>query len=216
MKTFTYHYLLANEKLVPLKEKIEIILKETETTVLMKLEPVPVDVVIMHCPYRTIPEIGIVGSYTREAKLIEIILDVGHRHLGENIEEEIRRAFAHEYMHAVREEYVQFENGTLLDAMVSEGLTQNFEIEANPDLKPAMYATHLSDEELKGALKKAESYFDTKNYDYNAWFFGDEEQGIKRWTGYSLGYSLVQQKMKKEAKLASELVRVDSREFINV
>jgi hypothetical protein len=214
MNTFTHRYLLANEKLIPFQEKIEEVLDGVEEEVLEKLEAVPVDVVIKHGPYLTIPELGIVGRYTREAKLIEIALDVDHEHLKENLEEELKRTLAHEYMHAVREEYVQWENGTLLDGIISEGLTQSFELEVNPELEPAIYATHLSEEELEASWQKIQPELNKKEYDYNAWFFGDEEKGIKRWTGYSLGYWLVQKKMEETGKRASELVKCGSKNFL--
>ena len=87
-------------------------------------------------------------------------------------------------------------------------------ISTNPELKHAIYATHLSEEELQKAWKRVQSELDKKEYDYNAWFFGDEERRIKRWTGYSLGYWLVQKKMKESGKQASELVTIESKNLI--
>ncbi len=214
MKNFTHHYLLSNKKIEPFKDRIESALKSAEEKTLKKLQEITVDVVIMHCPHKTIPELGIVGSYTKEVRLIEIAIDVNNEYLKENLEEEIERTFAHEYMHAAREEYLQSEKGTLLEAFVSEGLCQSFEIEINPHTKPAIYATYLSEKELQDAFDKAKPLFNETQYDHNTWFFGNEEKGIKKWIGYSLGYWLVRQKMKKDGKMASELVGVESKEFV--
>jgi len=213
MTTFTHHYLTANKKLLPIKDQIEGILLSAEKRILNKLEKVEVDVVISHHPSVVIPEFGISGKYTKEIRLIELMLDTEHQYLLKNLKEEITRSLSHEYMHAVREEYVPWEDGTLLDSMVAEGLTQSFEIEVQPGIKPPMYATNLNESELNAAWEKVKPLLQEEDYDYQAWFFGSDE--IKRWTGYSLGYWLVQNKMRKDGNKASDLVQTPSNDFIN-
>lgn len=212
MSTITYHYLLANKKLIESKNRISEILLTAQETVLGKLPTYELDLIVSHQPSKVIPELGIMGSYSREARTIEIILDIDHENLRANFVSELTSTFAHEYMHVAREEHVQWENGTFLDAMIAEGLSQSFELETQPKQKPSMYAINLSDEEIRDAWQKAQPILDHIEYDFSSWFFGNEE--IKRWTGYSLGYWLVQKKIAATGLQASELVQLNSSEFV--
>ena len=122
------------------------------------------------------------------------------------------RTLIHEYMHVVREEYVPWENGTLLDSLVAEGLAQSFEVEVQPDLLPSIYTTAFSEDELNDLWDKAKTILDQRGWINDEWFFGSDN--IKRWSGYSLGFKLVQDKIKESGLKASGLYKLPSVAFL--
>ncbi len=211
MRNFNYEFLKSNTALSELEGGIQRVLDAVEESIVSIVEAVKTEVVVEHNPEKYIPELGIGGQYTKAENRINIYLDLTNSHLKENLEQEISRTFVHEYMHALREQYVSWENGTLLDALIAEGLTQSFEIEVLPTLKPALYATAFTEEELRELWNKAKPVLQEKNI-IDDWFFGGN--GIKKWTGYSLGYKLVQDKIKESGLKASQLYKLPSTDFL--
>lgn len=211
MKNFNYKFLKSNTTLSELENDIRKILDTVGEKAVSVTEAVKTGVVIEHNPENCIPELGIGGQYTKASNLINIYLDLTNSHLRENLEQEVSRTFVHEYMHALREQYVSWENGTLLDALIAEGLTQSFEVEVQPNLPPSIYATALTPEELTEAWTKAKDILDQQEYS-DEWFFGGDE--IKKWTGYSLGYKLVQDKIKQNGLKASQLYKLQSPDIL--
>ena len=49
----------------------------------------------------------------------------------------------------------------------------------------------LTAEEAATLLARAREEYDDARYDHVAWFFGNDELGIPRWAGYTLGFKLV-------------------------
>lgn len=115
-------------------------------------------------------------------------------------------------MHVVREQYVPWENGTFLDSLIAEGLTQSFEIEVQPELPPSIYATAFTEDELDNLWNKAKHILDQRGWANAEWFFGGEN--VKRWSGYSLGFKLVQDKIKHSGLKASQLYKLPSQDFL--
>lgn len=212
MQTFHYHFLKTNKELEAVVGQMRNIFDVTAKKVISLTEEVETDIVVRHSPQNTIPELGISGQYTKDARCIDVYLDLNNTHLKDNFEIEVTRTLIHEYMHVVREQYVPWENGTLLDSLVAEGLTQSFEIEVQPELPPSIYATSLSEEELNNLWNKAKSILNQRGWINDEWFFGSDD--IKRWSGYSLGFKLVQDKIKKSGLKPSELYKLPSTDFI--
>lgn len=212
MQNFHYHFLQTNIELGKVADQMREIFNITANKIIPLTEQVETDIVVRHSPQNAIPELGISGQYTKDARCIDVYVDLNNTHLKNNFEMEVVRTFIHEYMHVVRERYVPWENGTLLDSLIAEGLTQNFEIEVQPDLPPSIYATTLKEEELRGLWNKAKAILDQRGWANDEWFFGSES--IKRWSGYSLGFKLVQDKIKKSGLKASELYKLPSKEFL--
>ncbi len=169
------------------------------------------DVVLILDAEKTIPELGIGGNYRKEYNCISIYIDPEHKHIQENYAEEILKSFAHEYIHATREQKIPWENCTLLEALISEGLAQNFEFEITG--KKPLYASSLSETEILENFKKSELLLNETNFDYSEWFFGSGTE-IKKWTGYALGFWLVEKYCNKVSKKPHELVHQPSNEFI--
>lgn len=212
MQIFHYHFLKTNKKLTEIAEQMREIFDATTEKVVSLTEEVETDIVVRHSPQNAIPELGISGQYTKDARCIDVYVDLNNSHLKKNFETEVARTLIHEYMHVVREQYVPWENGTLLDSLIAEGLTQSFEIEVQPELSPSIYATSFSKEELDDLWSKAKDILDQRGWINDEWFFGSDE--IKRWSGYSLGFKLVQNKIKESGLEASELYKLPSAEFI--
>jgi hypothetical protein len=212
MKSFYYHILKSNSELQRVTESILDTLKRTEQTIVNLTEFVDTDVVIRNSPQNTIPELGISGQYTKDANCIDIYVDLNHDHLQANFASEIARTFIHEYMHALRENYVPWDNGTLFDSLIAEGLTQSFEIEVQPNLTPSIYATEITGNELEELWISAQPFLSQRGWDNDEWFFGGEN--IKRWSGYSLGFKLVQTKITESGLPASKLYKLPTVDFL--
>lgn len=195
-----------------LKQAKEVLVKAEERV--HKVLPIfPLNVFLEDNLEKAIPELGICGQFIKAKNQLNIWIDSSNQNLKNNFEEEVTRTFAHEYMHAYREQKISWENGTFLDSLVSEGLSQNFELEIWIGGKLPIYATQLSEEEIKIAWKRVRPLLYGHEYDFDSWFFGSEKDSIKRWTGYSLGFWLVKKYMEKTGKKASELAQEDSEKF---
>jgi hypothetical protein len=212
MRNFHYHILETNNPLSLVRSTLIEVFDKLAGKIVAATESVETDVVVRHSPSHTIPELGISGQYTKEARCIDIYVDIEHPNLLAHFKDEVSRTFVHEYMHVVREQYVVWENGTLLDSLIAEGLTQSFELEMLPQVPPSIYATALTEIELESAWNKAKTILDQRGYENDEWFYGNDT--IKRWSGYSLGFKLVQDKIESSGKKASELYTLPSVEFL--
>lgn len=212
MHTFHYHFLKTNTELQNVADQMREIFRTTAAQSVQLTEEVETDIVVRYSPQNTIPELGISGQYTRDARCIDIFVDLNNPHLKNNFETEVARTLIHEYMHVVREQYVPWENGTLLDSLVAEGLTLSFEMEVQPDLPPSIYATAVAEDKLDHLWNIAKDILDQRGWVNDEWFFGNDE--IKRWSGYSLGFKLVQDKIAESGVPASGLYRLPSVDFL--
>jgi hypothetical protein len=213
MQTFHYHFLETNKELKVVADRMREIFDVTADRVVSITEEVETDIVIRHSPQNSIPELGISGQYSKEARCIDINLDLDNVHLKKNFETEVARTLIHEYMHVVREQYIPWENGTLLDSLIAEGLTQSFELEVQSELPPSIYSTFFTDKEVDDLWNKAKAILDQRGLVNDEWFFGGDN--IKRWSGYSLGFKLVQDKIKESGLKPSELYKLPSAEFLD-
>lgn len=212
MHNFHYHFLKTNKELAAVARQMQDIFDTALQHAVSLTETVETDIVVRHSPQNTIPELGISGQYTKAARCIDIFVNLQNAHFQEHFAAEVARTFTHEYMHVVREEYVLWENGTLLESLVAEGLTQSFEIEVQPELAPSIYATALTTDEVKTWWQKVQEQLEQRGWDNDAWFFGGE--GIPRWAGYSLGFKLVQDKIECSGMPPSELYRLPATDFL--
>ena len=212
MQNFHYHFLKTNNELALIADDLRKIFDSTLEKVVSLTEEVETDIVVRHSPQGVILELGISGQYTNDARCIDVYLDLGNTHLKDHLETEVARTLIHEYMHVVREQYIPWENGTLLDSLIAEGLTQSFEIEVQPDLPPSIYANALTDAELVDLWSTAKAKLNQRGCLNDEWFFGGEN--IKRWSGYSLGFKLVQDKIRESRLKASELYKLSSNDFL--
>lgn len=172
-----------------------------------------VEIIIGVDDLQTIPETGVGGSTENPHKVL-VWIDAEHPNVQNNIEKEIQSTVTHELHHAMRNRLYPWP-GTLLDDVIGEGLADHFDIEINGQ-RPKPWSHALSDSELVSYREKAEPYFFERNTedDYYKWVLGSEKDGIPHWAGYALGFQLVEDYLSKTGKKASELVSLESSEFL--
>jgi uncharacterized protein YjaZ len=132
-----------------------------------------------------IPEMGI-GGRTNGPGDIQIVLNPDSAAMPRSLSTELFPMLAHEMHHAMRFRTVGY-GQNLLEAMVTEGLADQFAIEV-AGIDPPIWSMALSEAELEVWSKRArEEWFETP-YDHDAWFFGTRD--IPRWTGYAIGFDM--------------------------
>ncbi|MBI2442730.1 MAG: hypothetical protein HYV40_02335 [Candidatus Levybacteria bacterium] len=153
-------------------------------------------------PKGAIPEYGIGGfadiAYIHERIVMSaaIYLDPFSPHREKAMRERLERAIAHELDHLKRMQYF-WKPSTLLDAVAFEGLAEHFEIEMTGG-EPSLEVTALSSLQVQELLARAGNELTKEDFlqKWEAWYFGSEEEGIPRWTVYSLGFYVVGEYLK--------------------
>lgn len=202
------HILRKSARLTSFEDQIQFAFKEAIKRVEGKIRLSGVDVIICDNPDAAIPETG-VGGYAPSAHLLYVSIDPGHPGLTERLKTEILSTLAHELHHCARWESVGY-GKTLLEACISEGLADHFDIEVNGG-EPKPWSIALQEEELEKAMAAAKEVFDAE-YDENEWFWGTGD--FPRWAAYSIGFALVANHIDKTGKSAGELVGINAQEFI--
>jgi len=172
-----------------------------------------VDIVFYDNPYGAIPHLGI-GAHTLNPHLVCISLDPDFSHFEKTIKEETARTLAHELHHCIRWQNHSSMYATLLDAMITEGLADHFDIEIT-NKKPQAWDTALASKQYNRLSIKAEREYRNKNYNHYEWFFGSKRKSIPKWTGYTIGFNIVGEYLKKHPdKKPSQLYAVQTEGFI--
>lgn len=208
------HILNASGKLTPYIKEIENIFDKTVGKVTDKVPVSNVDIVIVDNPFYAIPEIGI-GGHTITANYIVISLDHEFSNFKKTLKLELVDTLAHELCHAARWQKIEYPYNNLLEALITEGLADHFanEITKREDLH--LWDRALASGQINKLLKKAKEEYFNKNYTHDEWFFGSQEKGIPRWTGYTLGFNLVADYLKKNPhKKPSQGHSLKAEEFI--
>lgn len=207
------HILQKSSRLNPYKKKIQSAFVEVIKKIEHAIELPEVDIVVADNPTATIPETG-VGGFCVTPHLICIWIKPDFDNLYKTIQHEIKHTIAHETHHAARSVALSRIKARLIDAFIAEGLADHFDIQIN-NSKPRPWSVALGKAEIQKYFQKAKTseLFLTK-YDHSLWFFGSRRKEIPRWTGYSIGFALVETYMKKTGKKASELVQTPSLSFI--
>lgn len=169
------------------------------------------DILIDDDANSTIPETG-VGGFT-DSNSIFIHIDPNFKEIEKDLEVKIKRTFTHEFNHVIRNQYFPWDEATLLEAFITEGLADHFDIEINGG-EPYPWSLALSKEEFVFYLNPNSEELFSKDFDYGTWFFGSNSPKIPKWAGYSIGFYLVKNYMHKTGKSASELVNVSAENFL--
>lgn len=177
------HVLNAGGQLAPeLSGSVEAVARDALDRHAARLNLDGVDVVIHVSPW-TIPETGMVGN-TPDGYSVHVALTPQNPHFMASWARELPATLAHELHHARR--WRSEGLGTLLGALVFEGLAQHYEMEERGEMP--LYARSTVD--LEALWTRASQQLDGP-YDHQAWFFGSAGQGLPRWGGYALGFELV-------------------------
>lgn len=193
-----------------MQKQIEDKIKEFQIYLDTLLPDVKTDIVVIENSDQVIPETGMSGEYKSDG--IYIYFDSKSENLKTNLDKEVKRSFSHEYMHAYREKFAKWDSDNTYECLFAEGLTQNFEQEAFPELMPASYSVSVSESEQLKILKRIN---DGEKFNYYDLFFGNEELGIPWWTGYSLSYGLVNKFCGSQNRKPSQVANDNLSEFIS-
>lgn len=173
-------------RLAAQRPPIEEVVRETLARVrpLLPVDGVTIFVQAGNASTSVIPEIGIGGRADRGA--VRLTFDPESPFLAASIEAELSPMLAHELHHVARIRAIGYGNH-LLGAMISEGLADQFAVEA-AGIDPPLWSTALDSGQLATWTSRArEQWFDA-GYDHSAWFFGTGE--IPRWAGYTIGFRM--------------------------
>ena len=206
--SISFHILDAGGRLEKFQVQISDSLRVGLEHIEQELSLPSIDVVVVDDPHSAIPETGVGGS-APTAHLLYIYVDPEFTDLDKTLDFEIRSTLAHELHHCARWANIGY-GSTLLEAIVSEGLADHFDIEINGGV-PKLWDTAIQREGLETLLEMAKLEFTNSDYDHAAWFYGSAK--IPRWAGYSLGFKLVGDYMQKTQKKASELVSEPASSF---
>ncbi len=202
----------ASGRLGPYLSSIRKSAQEAVSKIEAKIPLTGVDVVICDNPRATIPHLGI-GGQTVTSNLVIVSLNPSSKFLINKIEEAILRTLAHELNHCARWECVGY-GKTLLEAMISEGLADHFDEEISKG-EPQSWSKSLSLRQIERFLGLAKEDLHNKNYNHTDWFFGSKTKKIPKWTGYSLGYYLVEEYLKRNSgKQPSDIYNLTALQFI--
>lgn len=207
-----FHTLKQAHKLNPhttlINQVSNLAVKEVATKIPIK----NVDIVFYANPSAAIPELGI-GGYAATPYTIFISLDPSNKNLKQNIKSYLPGTIAHELYHCIRGQSLPSRKHNLLEAMITEGLSDLFAIESTHN-RPYPWDTALTPTQLKNLLAKAKRECFRQKYNHHDWFFGSKSRKIPRWTGYTLGYNLVKQYLEEHPKTKpSTLYNQPAREF---
>lgn len=203
------HILKASDRLNPFEQEIRGAFEFALAQIEERLKLPSVDVIVVDNPDAAIPETG-VGGFAPTAHLLYMSVDPNHSDLKNNIATETKSTVAHELHHCARWQAVGY-GKTLLEAIVSEGLADHFDLEINGG-QPKPWSIAVQGEVLAKLKERARAEYHNQNYNHWAWFFGSDD--IPRWAAYSLGFQIVKEYLQKTGKSAAKLVGEDAKAFV--
>lgn len=185
---------------------------ETTSKAKRRLPLHDIDIVFYISSDETIEELGI-GGYSPTAHTILIYLNPDFSDFDKTINEYIKRILAHELYHCMRWKNPGYGN-TLLEALISEGLADHFDIEINKT-EPIFWNLALTAEQITSIKEKAEKDYNNKKYNHYEWFYGSNEKSIPKYAGYALGFKIVGDYLKLHPdKRPSNIYAVRAEEFL--
>jgi len=137
--------------------------------------------------------------------------------LNEYSKKSIENTVAHELNHTIYyyHHYDDFNNYTLLDEILLEGLAENFrEQYFNPEV--SKWAGALNKDEAFEILKELKDILESRDQKViKEFLFGNDK--YQRWTGYSVGYWLVKEFINRNKNLSwDELMKTNLKRFIEI
>ena len=151
-----------------------------------------------------------IGGFAPDGFNTDIAINLSFPNLDDVLVERLALTTAHELHHNARWRGPGY-GTTLLQSMISEGLADHFAVETlGVPLPP--WSRALSDADVERLLDRARPELDSSSFDRSGWFFGSRAD-IPVWTGYTLGYRLVERFQATDGRSAAELVNTDANAF---
>lgn len=147
-----------------------------------------------------------VGGYAPSAEFVAIAVEPDNPEFV-HWRDRIPATVAHELNHAARWRTPGY-GRTLLECLVSEGLAVAYETELFGKEPP--YSHPCGD--LQEFWEAAQPLLDRTDYNHARWFFGNGD--LPRWTGYALGYELVQRFVAAENMTVREATGLHATDFL--
>lgn len=191
--------------------KLRAVVEESVHDVERLLDVGRVDIRVMVGPRRSISSRGD-GGYTDPASgTVKIWLDPGFRDFRWTLSSSMPLTVAHELHHSARVQRGPGYGATLRQAIVTEGLADMFSLEVYPRAARPPWTSALPRQSLcKWWERASKEFMEGRSYDHSLWFFGRGER-VPRWTGYTLGYELVEAYLAEQpTRSAAELVDVEA------
>lgn len=204
-----FHCLNTSGKLDKYKNKIIDKAKESMNIIRGFIPIDNVDIVIRYSETAILTILG----YSPDANTIYLSIDTQNQNIESIIDSQILRTLSHESHHCLRWRDPGY-GETLYEAMVTEGLADHFDIEITGN-EPQPWSIVLTDEKLQEMEQKAKAFYWSK-YDHNLWFYGTNASEIPNWTGYSLGFKIIDEYLKISHEKPSKLFSKSAREIYNV
>jgi uncharacterized protein YjaZ len=152
-----------------------------------------------------------IGGFTPNGHTVDIYVDPSFPALAAVLPDRLRFIASHELHHAKRWRGPGY-GRTLLEAMVSEGLADRFAVELLGSAAPP-WSEAFPRSQNSAFLELARPEMDSTAYDHDRWFFGASAPP-PRWTGYTLGYRLVEAyQAAHPGATAAQLVNVPAAQF---
>ncbi|MGF1695324.1 DUF2268 domain-containing protein [Vibrio kyushuensis] len=153
-----------------------------------------------------------IGGFALNAHRVEIFLDSTRSDLESVIERELTAVLGHEINHAIRKGH-GYKNITLLDDLVMEGLACHFETVINGGEASSMF--HEMDEiDWVILYDSMKPLLASSSFPFNELFLGENPNKYPRYAGYWVGYNLVTSYVSDTGTSATELVKLNPKEFI--
>lgn len=204
------HFLEANKKLtkhIPLMRELALPALRQITKLLPFKQSV--DVVVHHEYYG---RCGLtVSGEAPTPNVAYIHVDPSRKYFRKELRKHLVGVLAHELHHSCRHQGPGC-GKTLLEMIVSEGLACHFEEEIT-GVKSNVIPARFSEDKLHRLYKRAGKEWDSKSYDHDAWFFGNEKARIPAQAGYILGYDLTIEAVAKFS--AAGLVHWSAKDIIS-
>lgn len=133
-----------------------------------------------------IPQFGFGGR--ANAGTVTMTIDPDSPVWIESLDTEFFRVLAHELHHVARLRTAGFADN-LLEAMVTEGLADQFMVELAGG-GPPIWAAALTGAELDTWLTRAQEEWLEPDYNHAAWFFVGVQSPVPQWAGYAVGFEV--------------------------
>lgn len=211
------YVLNASGNLTPFDDEIRRTVKKVlhRTDKMLDLENLDI-VVREQSDVASLQDLGGLGGSCPNAHLVQIVLDPKHAELKKRLPEFLAYTLAHELHHVARGYNLSSaEPITFWDALVGEGLADAFASEITDNR--AVWTQPLDRRAHRRLKKRLQPLLNQRlsDQDYADWFaVGNLNKHISRWTGYSLGFALVQQYLHSHPKEdAATLVDIKSKKM---